>query len=290
MFKIGDFSKFTRVSVKMLRHYDELGLLRPAFVDPESGYRYYLADQVPRLNRIIALKDLGFSLEQVAALLGDALAPEELRAMLERRRDEIAERIRAERRRMAQVETRLRLPEQDAGHAAYDVVLRPVAAQLVAAVRMRLPTPDASIAPLFDEAEAHAAAHRARAAASPLTIFHDAEYPEAGLDVEAAVPLARPIPPAGRVAVRELPGAPEMACVVYAGGYERTPEALHALLYWIAANGYVAAGPLREVYLRFGADNAHALGLPAVFLADEPARFVTEVQLPVAPREARVKR
>ena len=63
MFRIGEFSRFSRVSVKMLRHYDELGLLTPAHVDPQSNYRYYSADQLPRLHRIVALKDLGFRLE-----------------------------------------------------------------------------------------------------------------------------------------------------------------------------------------------------------------------------------
>jgi DNA-binding transcriptional MerR regulator len=71
MFKIGDFSRFSRVTVKMLRHYDEIGLLKPARVDPFTGYRYYTADQLPRLNRIIALKDLGFTLEQIGSLLDD---------------------------------------------------------------------------------------------------------------------------------------------------------------------------------------------------------------------------
>lgn len=65
MFKISEFSRFTRVSVKMLRHYDEIGLLRPAHIDPVNNYRYYSADQLPRLNRIIALKDLGFSLSEI---------------------------------------------------------------------------------------------------------------------------------------------------------------------------------------------------------------------------------
>jgi DNA-binding transcriptional MerR regulator len=69
MFRIGEFSKFSRVSVRMLRHYDQLGLLRPAHVDPSSEYRYYTADQLPRLHRIIALQDIGFSLEQIRSLL-----------------------------------------------------------------------------------------------------------------------------------------------------------------------------------------------------------------------------
>src|SRR5437016_14577064 len=71
MFSIGDFAGLGRVSVRMLRHYDAIGLLRPAAVDPASGYRYYQADQLRRLNRVVALKDLGFTLEQVRAILDD---------------------------------------------------------------------------------------------------------------------------------------------------------------------------------------------------------------------------
>src|SRR5262245_4188558 len=69
MFRIGEFARFTRVSVKMLRHYDEVGLFQPAQVDPDTGYRYYTVDQLPRLNRIILLRDLGFGLDQIADVL-----------------------------------------------------------------------------------------------------------------------------------------------------------------------------------------------------------------------------
>lgn len=71
MFTIGDFARFGRVSVRMLRHYDEIGLLPPATVDPSTGYRSYVADQLARLNRIVALKDLGFTLQQVAEIVDD---------------------------------------------------------------------------------------------------------------------------------------------------------------------------------------------------------------------------
>jgi DNA-binding transcriptional MerR regulator len=73
MFKIGDFARIAQVTVKALRYYDELGLLRPAYVDAFSGYRYYAAGKLPRLNRILALKDMGFSLDEIARLLDDAL-------------------------------------------------------------------------------------------------------------------------------------------------------------------------------------------------------------------------
>ena len=81
MFKIGDFSKLSRVSIRMLRHYDQIGLFKPAYIDPESSYRYYAADQLPRLNRILALKDLGFPLEQIASLLEENVTADEIRRM-----------------------------------------------------------------------------------------------------------------------------------------------------------------------------------------------------------------
>ena len=80
--KIGNFARVGQVSVQTLRHYDDLGLLKPMEVDSLSGYRYYVLDQLPRLNRILALKDLGFSLEQVAHMLEDDLSPAVLRDLL----------------------------------------------------------------------------------------------------------------------------------------------------------------------------------------------------------------
>jgi DNA-binding transcriptional MerR regulator len=93
MFKIGDLSKLTQVSLKALRYYDELGLLKPAEVDPFTGYRYYSFDQLPRLNRIRALKDLGSSLEQIALLLQQELPSEQLHGMLRIKQIELHERV-----------------------------------------------------------------------------------------------------------------------------------------------------------------------------------------------------
>src|SRR5262245_5641387 len=100
MFKIGEFSRFTRVTVKMLRHYDEIGLLVPSFVEAGSGYRYYVAEQLPRLNQIIALKDLGFSLEAIAVLIDDRAAPEHKAALLGARRRELERTIAADAARL----------------------------------------------------------------------------------------------------------------------------------------------------------------------------------------------
>jgi DNA-binding transcriptional MerR regulator len=112
MFKIGEFSRISRVSVKTLRYYDGIGLLTPARVDLFTGYRYYSADQLPRLNRILALKDLGLSLEQIAALLDDDLPPAEIRGMLRLKRVEIQQHLEEEQARLARVEARLKQIEQ----------------------------------------------------------------------------------------------------------------------------------------------------------------------------------
>jgi DNA-binding transcriptional MerR regulator len=89
MFTIGDFAKLGRVSVRMLRHYDSLGLLIPAEVDRYTGYRMYRADQMSRLNRVIALKDLGFTLSQVRSILDEQVSADQLRGMLRLRRAQL---------------------------------------------------------------------------------------------------------------------------------------------------------------------------------------------------------
>lgn len=285
MFKIGEFSQFTRVSVKMLRHYDDLGLLKPAQVDRWTGYRYYSADQLPRLNRILVLKELGFALEQITELLTDDLPLAQLEGMLKLRRAEVAARVRAEQQRLAQIEARLSLLAQTPQHLSYDVIVRAVAPQWMATLRQTVANLDEAVAALFDELEQYVAAHKARAFSSPMLLYHDAEYREADCVVEAAIPVTHAVPGNERITVREIPGTAAMACVVYTGDYAKLPDVLHALLLWLDAHHYQIAGPLREVYLRFSANQADALQLPPAFLADHHHLYVTEVQVPIERRE-----
>src|ERR1700720_1207341 len=107
MFKIGEFSKLVQVTVPTLRYYDQVGLLKPVHVDRFTSYRYYSASQLPRLNRILALKDLGFSLEQIAQTLDEGVSPEQLRGMLRLKRAELRQHIADEQARLARVEARL---------------------------------------------------------------------------------------------------------------------------------------------------------------------------------------
>lgn len=283
MFRISDFSRFTRVSVKMLRHYDQLGLLRPARIDPETGYRYYTSEQLPRLNRLIALKDLGFGLEEIGALLNDPLSLDELRGMFRLRQAEIERQVQVEQTRLRHLQARWEALERAMSLSLYDIVVREVPAQLVASIRGALPGDGPELAEWFDELETYVARHAARASSPPQTIYYDEYYSEERVQAEAAVPLAHRIPASERVQVSELPGVSAMACVVYTGGYEQMTEVLAALMRWVEANHCQAAGPLREVYLRFIPDTAIKRGLPNVYLTSERQALVTEVQLPITP-------
>lgn len=96
MFRIGEFSKIAQVSGRLLRYYEEIGLLIPEYTDPQTGYRFYSAKQLPRLNRILVLKELGLSLEQIARLVGRDTSAEEIRGMLKLRKAQIEQTVQEE--------------------------------------------------------------------------------------------------------------------------------------------------------------------------------------------------
>src|ERR1700683_828124 len=127
MFSIGEFARHGRVSVRMLRHYDAIGLLRPASVDAATGYRFYQARQLAELNRIIALKDLGFPLQRGRAILAEQVSAAELRGMLKLRRAEIHDQIEAETTRLARIEARLLTIEDEARIPLDGVVIKRLA-------------------------------------------------------------------------------------------------------------------------------------------------------------------
>jgi effector-binding domain-containing protein len=271
VFKIGDFSRLSQVTVKALRYYDELGLLKPAHVDRFTGYRYYSATQLPRLNRILALKDLGFALEQMACFLDQHGSPEQIRGMLHLRRSELEQHIEEEQARLARVEARLRQIEEEDTMPTYDVVIKKVEPQTIVGIRRVIPTYP-HVGELFGELFGHIQAHNVRVVGPPLSIYYDGEYRERDVDVEAAVPVGAPGGGANGVPIRELPGAEMMASLVHHGPYETIHQAYSALLKWIEQNHYRVDGPDREIYLQ-GPDKEKERS---------PEAYVTELQVPVA--------
>ena len=275
MIRIGDFSRLSRVSIKTLRYYDEMGLFKPINVDRFTSYRYYSASQLPRLNRILALRDLGLSMEQIAQVLNEGVSPEQLRGMLRLKRAELQQHIISEQERLARVEARLNIIEMEDRMPEYDVVIKHVEPQLVASVRNTLASyPD--VGRLFNEVYAYLALHGVKGSdLIGAAIWHnDDENRTSDIDSEAAVFLKQAIPESERVKVYEIP-AFTMACVVHKGAFNNFNLAYETILRWIEANSYRIVGPNREVYLY----------CPEPVRQDDES-YVTEIQFPVEKREA----
>ena len=140
MLRIGEFSRIGQVTVKTLRFYDAMGLLEPHKIDPINGYRYYGFDQLPRLNRILALKGLGLTLEQIKLLLNDDLPAEQLRGMLRLKQVEIQQKMDQEKERLARVEARLKMIEQENKMPNYEIVIKEINPIQVASIRETIPS------------------------------------------------------------------------------------------------------------------------------------------------------
>ncbi|MFD4400311.1 MerR family transcriptional regulator [Kitasatospora sp. NPDC058478] len=275
MLNIGDFASHGRVSVRMLRHYDAIGLLRPARVDPVSGYRSYEASQLARLNRVIALKELGFTLQQVRALLDEQVDAAELRGMLRLRRAQLAEAIAADEQRLTRVEARLRTIESEGSMSAHDVVLKRVPSVRVAeltAVAASYEPEDIGpvIGPLFAELCRRLAEAGIAGAGPSVARYEDVPEGEGTVLIRVAVPVGPAVEP-GRYgfAVLDLPPIEEAATVVHRGSMDEAMGSFQELARFIDANGYRSAGYARELYLE---------------CPDDPARWVTEFQEPVVRR------
>lgn len=283
MFKIGEFSRLSRVSVRMLRHYDQLGLLTPSQTDSFTGYRYYTADQLPRLNRILALRDLGFSLEQILGMLDENLSTDQMLGMLKVKRAQVEEQLHLEKQRLDRLEVRIRQMSGAPGRAAYDVILRNIESELVATYR-EVAADDDRIQQMFDSVEVYVSQfEQARADKPPLTIYYDEEYRDKEMDAEVAVPLRYAIPENDLIRVRQLPRLSNVACVVHVGDYGMIDQAYNALLAWIEDHHFQMTGPIREVYIRYGADGLD-FDLPSTYLAPNANEYVTELQLSVIPK------
>src|SRR5262249_39419905 len=199
----GEFSKLVQVPVATLRYYDQVGLLKPITVDRVTGYRYYSAGQLPRLHRILALKGLGFSLEQIGVLLADGVTPEQLRGMLRLRHAQISQQLVEVQNQLVEVAMRLQQIEREEQLSPYDVRLKHVEPLLVASVRAILPNHSA-VGLLFGEVYAalgplvgQALGPNPEDGGQTLVLCYDTEFKERDVDGAAAFMLRCRVPESG---------------------------------------------------------------------------------------------
>lgn len=271
MFTIGDFARHGRVSVRMLRHYDAIGLLRPAHVDPHSGYRFYEADQLARLNRVIALKELGFTLEQVGSILDEQVGAEELRGMLRLRQAELETALAEAAGRLAQVGARLRAIESEGHMPTQDVVVKripPVRLAELSGVAAGFGPGEIGpvIQPLYEQLCARLEAAGVTGFGPGIAYYEDAGRGDGSVVVHAGMTVPAGTEEVAGVDVVVLPGLDEAATVVHRGPMEDLLPTVQTLATWIDANGYRSTGYSRELYLE---------------VPEDRTKWVTELQEPV---------
>lgn len=275
MIKIGEFSKLVQVPVPTLRYYDQMGLLKPLKVDAFTGYRYYSVSQLPRLNRILALRGLGFTLEQISEALDDGMTPEQMRGMLRLRHAQISQSLSEMQNQLVEVEARLHQIERESQVSTYDVLLKHIEPLQIASVRTILPE-RGQVGALFGEVYDSLGEHVGPAlgpnpgqGGQTMVLWYDTEFKLTDFDGAAAFIVRAPAPDKGRMHVHQLP-ASTMAATIHHGTYESIGDAHAAVFKWIEANNYRIVGPDREVYL---------YNKPPI-RRDDPS-YVTEIQYPV---------
>jgi DNA-binding transcriptional MerR regulator len=252
MLKIGDFARLGQVSVVTLRHYEECGLLKPTKIDSFTGYRYYSVALLPRLNRILALKDLGFSLEQIEKVLNGGLTLEQLHGMLTLKHAQVEQLIATEQARLERIAARLRQIELENSMSQYDVILKTIPSMMVISRRITIPTNDEVpdyLNPAFKEVWEHVKAQKGDVAGPHFTIWHQAPDVYTNEVVEAIVPVNDTLPGTEQINVYELDEV-QVASAVHHGNFENFTQLHTAILQWIEANGYEPIGGYREIYIK----------------------------------------
>lgn len=273
MFTVGEFSRLARVSRRLLRYYDEINLLKPAHTDRLTGYRYYSAEQIPRLNRILALKDLGLSLDQIERFLNDQISTDEMQGMLLLKKAEIEQQVQAELQRIRNIEARLEFLRSAEADVSFDVVLKQIPAQPVLSMRATVESLDAMAGlwgPLLT------ALPEKLGDGLFFGIMHSDGIEEGSLDVEIGRTISAqghapvPVGEGLQLHYRELPAVDTMATFAVQGPLESLLIAYSAIGTWVESNGFRFAGLPREFALQMPrrADGADA---------------IMEIQYPVEP-------
>ncbi|HBD00215.1 MAG TPA: MerR family transcriptional regulator [Lachnoclostridium sp.] len=248
MLKIGDFSKLSRISIRMLRHYDEIGLLVPKTTDSFTSYRYYGEDQLPVASRITALKDMGFSLSAIGEILKSYNNPQALADFLAIKQAEVLAEAEETGRRLLLLDTAIKRLRKDDTAMNYNVTLKNLPERYVASVRNVIPSYNqegilwnlmmTETAPLHMQPDDNCCS---------LAIFHDEGYKENDVDVEIQITVKGSYPDTEHVVFKTMPVV-EIASATYKGSYEQLTAVNRAVANWVNDNGFEFNGAMFCIY------------------------------------------
>ncbi|MFT3983160.1 MAG: MerR family transcriptional regulator [Lachnospiraceae bacterium] len=268
MFKIGEFSRLTQVTIRMLRYYDEMGLLKPAEIDPWTGYRLYSVEQLPVLNKIIYLRDSGFQIAEIAAALAgqdDTL----LIRQLDKKHAEIDNIIRMEQEKLTKIELAKKELLTDKSELHYQISMKTIPGCQVLSLR-RIISDYYAEGELWKELAAFAKQNLVSVTEPTFSVYHDTEYKEKDVDVELCVPVRKKGQDMGSFVYREIEPVPSMACTMVYGPFSNIAGAYLAFAGWLGKNeNYQMSIPTRQIVHR------------GPWNETNPENYLTELQIPV---------
>jgi len=262
---IGRFSKICRLSVSSLRYYDELGLLRPALVDPDSSYRYYRLSQVRGAETIRLLRALDMPLDEVQRFVAET-DPAAARDLLNGHQHRMEERVEEGQRILSY----LRRLQGDDDTASSPVRARRFATQDVLSIRARVPEQEVSGTwrALASEIEDYLRRRHHPAVGPTGAIFPDPVHDEEAVHMTVFVPVSHPLASKGRIVADRVEGG-LAATVMHRGPYTLLHRSYEQLVSWMQRHGHEMTGPPREVFRRGPLDIA------------DPNGYETEVIWPI---------
>lgn len=266
---IGEFARLGQISPRMLRHYDELGLLEPSRVDPQTGYRAYEVAQLGRFHRLLALRDLGFTLEQIRPMLDGDPSIEQLRGMLRLRQAQIERDVADEQARIRRVDAHLRALERSPSMPANDVVIKQTQPLRVAGATAIAPGFGPLLGEVFARLYPKVIGHLNQTGAHPglCVAWYEGPHEDGSVVVHAGFDVDdQTVADGDEVRVVELPVV-EVASVVHRGPMDGVHPVYESLIRWIEDSGHRLAGGNRELYHEWH--------------EDDPARNVTELQMAI---------
>lgn len=287
MFQIGQFSKLTQVTIRMLRYYDEMGLLNPAMIDPQSGYRLYAAAQISTLNKIVYLRDCGFNVSEIAGVLSidnrnkdkslndslDESLNQSLIDQLERKRLEIEQAIEAEQEKLRKIEMAQKEIFNPNGNMHYQVSMKSIPSYSVLSLRKTMPDYYAE-GQMWEELSSFAAKENLQFSQNTTTfsIYHDLEYKERNVNIELCVPVKNfgLHKDKGNFTYRTTESIPNMAYTMVYGDFSNIAGAYISFAQWLEQNShYEMLGPTRQI-VHYGPWNE-----------SNPENYVIEIQIPL---------
>jgi len=269
MYRIGLFSKIGKVTVKALRFYEEEGLLKPMRIDQATGYRYYDSSQIPRLHKIVALRQCGFSIPEIRQILfGKNVA-----ALFAERRARLEDEVREASLQLSSIESYIE-SIKESGYMGYEIVLKDLPRVVVYSKRLVVPSYDSyfEVIPKIGE-ECLASNPDVRCVEDPpycFIIYHDGEFKERDIDIELCEAVEKAGIDTETIKFKTIERVPTAACVMHRGPYSALRAAYAAVFKWIEDNGYAPTDNPRESYI------------DGVWNRDDPAEWLTEVQVPIA--------